>query len=248
MNNYRLFELIAQLNTALNYDDIQKVCAAFCHYYGFDNFIYAARIPTSLISPDYISINGYPQEWREHYVEQDYLRIDPTVSHCFSKTTPVYWEHIVKTECKENKIVDQLFSEARGLGLRNGISYPIHCIHGETAMFSISMNQTVNQSRDHIQDTLAIGHLFASYVHEAIVNVPDNDLLARVNAQLTPREKECLLWTTDGKTSWEISQILNIAERTVVFHLGNAMKKLNVVNKQHAVARAISLGHIRPAI
>ncbi len=221
---------------------------AFCHYYGFDNFIYAARVPTSLVTPNYIFINGYPQEWRDHYVEQDYLRIDPTVSHCFSKTTPIYWEHIVNTQCKENRSVDQLFAEAGSLGLRNGISFPVHCIHGETAMFSMAINQLADHSREHIQQTMAIGNLFVSYVHEAIVRVPDNSLVAKLNSQLTSREKECLLWTTEGKTSWEISQILNISERTVGFHINNAIKKLNVVNKQHAVARAISLGHIQPAI
>lgn len=216
--------------------------------YGFDKFIYAARIPTSLVSPNYIFINGYPQEWRDHYVEQDYLRIDPTVSHCFSKTTPIYWEHIVNTACKENKNVDKLFAEAGSLGLQNGISFPIHCIHGESAMFSMAVNLSTDKSRDIIKETVALAHLFVTYVHEAVVRVPDNGLVAQVNAQLTSREKECLLWTTEGKTSWEISQILNISERTVVFHINNAVKKLDVVNKQHAVARAISLGHIKPVI
>ncbi len=248
MDNYRLFEFISQLNTTNTYDGIHDLCMAFCRYYGFDNFIYAARIPTSLVTPNYIFINGYPQEWRDRYIEQDYLPIDPTVSHCLSKTTPIYWENIIKNNDKKIKIVDQLFSEADSFGLRNGISFPIHCIHGESAMFSMAVNQSIDSSRQHIQETLTLGHLFVTYVHEAIVRVPDNGLIARMNAQLTKREKECLLWTTEGKTSWEISQILNISERTVVFHTNNTVKKLNVVNKQHAVARAISLGYITPEI
>lgn len=248
MDNQRLFEYIGRLNTARDYNHIQRICSDFCHLYGFDHFIYAARIPTSLVSPHYIIINGYPDEWRNHYVECDYIRIDPTVSHCFSKITPIYWEHIIKTTCREDKNVDKLFCEAGEVGLRNGISFPIHCIHGETAMFSLASALKVNKSRDHIQQSVASGHLFASYVHEAIVRVPDNGLLSRLNSELTKREKECLLWTTEGKTSWEISRILNIAERTVVFHINNAVKKLNVCNKQHAVARAISLGHITPQI
>lgn len=248
MDNHRLFEFIAELNIASDYRHIQKICTAFCHYFGFDYFIYAARIPTSLVTPQYIIINGYPDVWRNHYVESDYIMIDPTVSHCFSKITPIYWEHVVKTTCKEDTSVNKLFSEADEIGLRNGISFPIHCIHGETAMFSIATTVIANKSRHHIQQTIATGHLFASYVHEAITRVPDSGLLAKINADLTKREKECLLWTTEGKTSWEISRILNISERTVVFHLNNAVRKLNVCNKQHAVARAISLGHITPRI
>ncbi|MDH5180926.1 MAG: LuxR family transcriptional regulator [Gammaproteobacteria bacterium] len=248
MDNPKLFEYIAQLNAAKSYEEIHTVCVDFCNFFGFDFFIYAARIPTSLITPHYIIINGYPDEWRNHYIEQDYITIDPTVSHCFTSTTPIYWEQILKTTCKQDGKIDQLFAEAGYIGLQNGISFPIHCIHGETAMFSLAINSLPEKSRGHIQHTLAFGHLFASYVHEAITRVPDNGIIARINANLTDREKECLLWTTEGKTSWEVSQILNISERTVVFHINNAVKKLNVTNKQHAVARAISLGQITPKI
>ena len=113
-------------------------------------------------------------------------------------------------------------------------------------MFSLAIDKAPTKTRGHIQQLLAFGHLFACYVHEAVTRIPDNGILSIINANLTEREKECLLWTTEGKTSWEIAQILNISERTVVFHLNNAVKKLNVSNKQHAVARAISLGHIKP--
>ena len=54
------------------------------------------------------------------------------------------------------------------------------------------------------------------------------------------------MWSAEGKTAWEISQILHISERTVVFHLQNASEKLGVVNRQQAVAHAISLGLVTP--
>ncbi len=47
-----------------------------------------------------------------------------------------------------------------------------------------------------------------------------------------------------GKSSWEISVILNISERTVNFHIYNIMQKLEAVNRTHAVAVATSLGLI----
>lgn len=237
-----------ELGKAKDYLQIQTTVNTFCNEFGFNHFIYGARIPTSMVNPSYIILSGYPPEWREHYIEKDYIRIDPTVSHCFNNTTPIYWENIVNTTCKEDKQVNRLFSEADESGLKNGISFPIHCITGETSMFSLSTTDTANKTRSMIKNNLEIGQLFASYVHEAVTRVPDSGMLALLNAELTHREKECLLWTTEGKTSWEISQILNIAERTVVFHINNAVKKLNVSSKQHAVARAISLGYIKPEL
>src|SRR5882762_2175336 len=47
---------------------------------------------------------------------------------------------------------------------------------------------------------------------------------------LTKQEIECLRWCKEGKTNWEIGAILRISEKTVEFHLGNAMRKLGAGN------------------
>lgn len=57
-------------------------------------------------------------------------------------------------------------------------------------------------------------------------------------ASLTGREHEVLHWTSKGKGSWEIGLIVGISERTVKFHLQNIYRKLNVVNRAQAVAKA----------
>ena len=59
------------------------------------------------------------------------------------------------------------------------------------------------------------------------------------DVQLTDREKEILSWLMEGKSSWDIGQILSISERTVKFHVNNICIKLNAVNRTHAVAKAI---------
>jgi len=59
---------------------------------------------------------------------------------------------------------------------------------------------------------------------------------------LSIREKEVLDWLKEGKTSWEISAILQISERTVNFHVTNILRKLHVVNRAQAVAVAIHSG------
>jgi LuxR family transcriptional activator of bioluminescence operon/LuxR family quorum-sensing transcriptional regulator LasR len=45
----------------------------------------------------------------------------------------------------------------------------------------------------------------------------------------------------EGKTNWEISQILKVSERTIVFHMQNAMRKLGARNRVQAMATALSL-------
>jgi DNA-binding CsgD family transcriptional regulator len=58
---------------------------------------------------------------------------------------------------------------------------------------------------------------------------------------LSSREKEVLGWLKMGKTSWDISQILCISERTVNYHVNNIINKLGVVNRMQAVSMATDL-------
>src|SRR5262249_8005752 len=62
----------------------------------------------------------------------------------------------------------------------------------------------------------------------------------RSEYQLTEREREVLTWVGRGKTSSEIATILGLSERTVNFHCDQAMKRLNVINRTQAVAKAVS--------
>ena len=92
---------------------------------------------------------------------------------------------------------------------------------------------------------LADLQLFATFAEEAATQILTP---ARVDLsalpRLTPREVECLSWTMEGKTAWEVGCILSISEQTAVRHLNNATKKLDCVNKHHAVVKAMRLGLI----
>ena len=59
---------------------------------------------------------------------------------------------------------------------------------------------------------------------------------------LTRREQEVLAWTACGKTSDEISRILDLSVSGVNFHVTNFLSKLDTCNKMAAVARATQLG------
>lgn len=58
--------------------------------------------------------------------------------------------------------------------------------------------------------------------------------------RLTARERDSLALVAEGKTDWEISVILGIAEATVRFHVDNARRMLGAVNRAQAVARLVN--------
>jgi DNA-binding CsgD family transcriptional regulator len=62
---------------------------------------------------------------------------------------------------------------------------------------------------------------------------------------LSSRETEILEWIEQGKSTWDVSAILGISERTVGFHVANVRRKLGACNRAQAVAIAIQFGLIR---
>jgi DNA-binding CsgD family transcriptional regulator len=61
---------------------------------------------------------------------------------------------------------------------------------------------------------------------------------------LTSREHDVMEWAANGKTAAETATILGISERTVEFHVANAVARLGATNKTQAVALAVTAGLI----
>ena len=70
----------------------------------------------------------------------------------------------------------------------------------------------------------------------------EKDNLRKIH--ITRREIEVLQWLHQGKSSWEISKILGLSERTVNFHVYNIMGKIEAVNRLQMVSIALRLGLI----
>lgn len=68
--------------------------------------------------------------------------------------------------------------------------------------------------------------------------------IAEVVCPLSPRERECLALAFDGLTAAETAIRLDCSDRTVTYHLTNAMRKLKVDSKLFAVERACWFGVI----
>ena len=62
---------------------------------------------------------------------------------------------------------------------------------------------------------------------------------------LTSREVSCLSYVSVGESTRMIAGKLQISERTVNFHINNAMTKLDARSRSHAAVLATRLGLIQ---
>ncbi len=72
--------------------------------------------------------------------------------------------------------------------------------------------------------------------------LPPLPLSTSPDKDLSERETEVLAWIAEGKSDWEIANILVISRKTVNFHVENAKRKLAASTRLQAVIRAVRLG------
>ncbi|RXV65331.1 LuxR family transcriptional regulator [Burkholderia stabilis] len=181
----------------------------------------------------------YSEEWQEIYNQREYYRIDPALMYCLSHSTPLIWSsNTFKTDAQR-----AMYDEACHYGLRTGVALPIHGPQLQVGMFCLASNL----SRDDFANNVSIFLPKLTMLRDQMTENSSRYLTMHVGSnipKLTPRELECLKWTAHGKTTWEISRILDCSEDAVNFHIKNIRKKFEVPTRREAVIMAMHLGII----
>lgn len=237
--------LIELQKNAQTEQTLQQVCEKFCSYVGFEYYLFAICKLTSLSAPEITTITNYPEEWIKYYFEEKLQRFDPVVRYCFEQVSPIRWGDLQNLPEYASPEGDAIFKKAAELGLAHGISIPLKAHTGETCIFSLATANAADIN-NRFDSALSPAQTFSTELFNNLTRIKLT--LDEKKENLTARELECIFWACEGKTTWEMSQILDITERTVIFHLTSATKKLGAVNRQHAVAKAITTGLIKPKL
>ena len=211
---------------------------------GFDYWMYGLDLPVMEERSHQFLIGGYPLEWVRHYFAHDYLQLDPVIAHCQAHASPFVWpgvEPAMQRGGGYDPSIERFFGEAGEFGLNSGLTIPVHGLGCSWGL--VSLSSKAERSSDDLREISPRAHLLGHFIHEAGHRFADVSG-ASGPVHLTTRELECLHWVALGKTSWEIGRLLAVTERTIVFHVQNAARKLGVNSRQAAVARAIVHGLI----
>ena len=202
---------------------------------GFDYCAYGLRIPVPVSRPKVAMFNNYPTAWQERYQEQGYVSVDPTVRHCMQSIFPIVWSDDVFASAQE------MWEEARSFGLQAGWAQSSRDANGVGGMLTLARSGEALSDVELRGKSLKMAWL-TQVAHLGMSRCLTARLLPDAEVRLTKRELAVLRWTGDGKTSGEIGQIMRISERTVNFHVRNAVVKLGTTNKLAATVKAVMLG------
>ncbi|WP_244561392.1 LuxR family transcriptional regulator [Ensifer aridi] len=184
------------------------------------------------------AILNYPDESQEHYAEVCYDGIEPIFKKSRRQASPFRWSEVYN-DVNTTEVERRLFDKAAKFGLRSGVSVPLH-----GPGVGVSVMTFARPCRHRIQTrTITYLQLAASHFHLRLAEF-SNPAGTGHGPNLSPRERECILWVARGKSSWDIGIILGITENTVNFHIKNVLRKFNVTSRTVAALKAAALGII----
>jgi DNA-binding CsgD family transcriptional regulator len=189
-------------------------------------------------SSDLWGVDNCPQEHAAQWSDPDWGRADPVLQHLKTSNRPLAWDR--KTYLRHG-CADQWEVQA-AYGYKVGVCAVLHLPGREHFVFGVDRNEPLPKDQAQLADLVARVQLLTVYAHEAALRVSCSPQHQPFSSALDERERECLQWTMEGKTAWEIGRILSMSERKVAGLLSSATRKLECVNKQQAVVKALRLG------
>jgi len=227
---------LVTLDQASDLSALQDTIVQLRDYFGVAHMVY-----------HWVSADGeqygcgtYPTAWVQHYVEQDYLRIDPVVIGCFQRFHPVDWKALDWSA----KAAITMRAESMKAGLGNqGYSIPIRGPAGQFALFSISHSAEDADWADFTERNRRNLILCAHSFNQKALEI-EHKRMPEHAKPLSGREIDVLTYLAMGYSRSQVAQTLTISEHTLRAYVESARFKLGATNTMHAVARAVSEGLI----
>jgi DNA-binding CsgD family transcriptional regulator len=222
-------------------DEFQEEVVGFTRRLGFETVSATVVIDHLLGEAEFITIDNTPRAYRDLFQDRANWRRDPVMQHCKRHSMPIIWDQ----ETYAAQGLGDKWEEQARFGYRHGIAMALHMPEGRHFFLGVDRDQPVPPDAAEITRLVADLQLFAVHAQDAALRILTPVMTSPGAPSLTPRELETLRWTMEGKTAWEVGNLLGISERTAALHVNNATHKLDCVNKHQAVLKALRLGLIR---
>ena len=231
-----LEKLLCQLEQTTNLEGLQDLILKLRDYYEVDHIVY------HWISTDgeQYGCGSYPPSWAQHYVDNDYLRVDPVILGCFQRFHPVDWKQLDWS----SRAARNLQKEAIRAGIGNqGYSIPIRGPNGQFALFTVSHNCNDDDWSDFTEENQRNLILVAHYFNRKALEIAQGRA-PEPSKTLSPREVDALTFLAMGYGRAQVAEMLRISEHTLRVYIESARFKLGAINTIHAVAKALIEGQI----
>ena len=191
------------------------------------------------ISTRQLLFKHFPQQYIEAIRQADNGIQSPVMARWVRERKPQLFE----AESPGNDIDAGWLDIFRAYDLRNIAAHGVHDLNSNvTSYFSFfRIPERLTSRHSHLLELL-VPHMHVALTRVlAAEKLPSPPALSGV-AEITDREREILGWLQQGKSNWEIAQILGRSPNTINHQVRSILVKLRVNNRTQAVSKAIELG------
>ena len=180
---------------------------------GFDYCAYGIQMSVPISRPFVASFNNFSKDWSICQQERSSYVISDS-----SEVMPLEAQPVMPIPATDVFVhAPELWNEAREHGLHYGWTQFSRDASGSVGMLTLA--RTVAKMTDYelFENKIKMAWL-AQFSHATMSRLLVPKYAPETLITMTLREKEVLRWTAEGKTAYEIGQILQVSERTVNFH------------------------------
>lgn len=225
------FEFIEMLDEKSDISFLIHSFQTFIGKFGMACFLIGDATQPKVQRDDRLWATTWPNDWLERWKSRNYITVDPVLNQLLRRNALVRWRDVRRAD---DAAGTRVLDEACDYGLKDGLTLPVYGRDG--FLIGITLG-TDHYDLDRQAETCL--HMASIYFHSKLEQLRFGQSSQWAEPKMTPRERECLSWVAAGKTDWEISQILSIAEQTVHEYVQNALIKLKAATRAQAVATAI---------
>ncbi|WP_244914833.1 helix-turn-helix transcriptional regulator [Rhizobium sullae] len=231
-----MFDFLKACDAAHASIELSGLVAKVVMELGFESFAMAALPLRHERLEGRFLLNGWPREWFERYLRNNYIHRDPVVDLVRQNDKPIIWSKAIDHRGLAPK-ARQIMKEAAQFGLVDGLTIPLHSTAGLDGVFSVSGPRLDISTEENNLLRIVAASAFAR-----LLDLKGIKNKIRKPVAVTRSESECLAWCVAGKTDLEIGRITGRSQRTVQIHLRNLQQKLQAKNRAQLIAEAFRQG------
>jgi LuxR family quorum sensing-dependent transcriptional regulator len=206
--------------------------------FGIEWFCIALPVHPGQRFEDRVLGTEQPHAWYELYLKDQLCHVDAALRHCKRADLPFRWLDAPLDLENEPKFLE-MRRRAHDFKVDKGVMVPVHGYEGFLGSVWLGGHHLSEADRKRAKP---IVYPICIYAFHRMRQLADHQTIPDVT--LSEREKEILRWTAVGKSAWDVSEILNLSNRTVEWHIAEAMKKIGATNRVQAVVLALKRGLI----
>lgn len=230
-------EFVRSANQVEKLGDLKSLLSDAVRDLGFNHVALVHHVSLTGPLSEAVEIVDYPDAWKAMNMERGYFSDDPVLAACQNSAVAFRWSEVDKIIALSSR-QREILGAAADCGLGEGFTVPVN-VPGE---FLGSCSFGTRSGKALPERALPAAQYVGCFAFEAARRIRRQSRLGPSRLErprLTQRQFDCLVLAGQGKSDWDIGQLLGISHQTVHHHMEDAKRRYGVASRTQLVVRAL---------